>query len=1047
MDAKHRESDIKSPSIISNSPKKSGKYLTKTAGLLLTVLPLLSMQTALADIIVWDGDTSVNWSDGGNWSGNSAAGAGDTAFFSDNAPTNQPEINVAAITIDGIEYDSSITGSTLGVNQNLTIATDGIVNRVATNTQTITVASTFTLNLQAGNIAAGVNLVNNGSFDVNSDSDITVNEPITGTGDLTKSGAGTLTLLGTSTFSGGTTVDEGNLQLGDGLAEGNIDTSGVAGIDVAAGAGLIFNSPDTLSFGDVISGDGTVTQSGADTLTLTNDNLYTGKTTVNSGGLRIGNGGAAGSLQSSEVELADSNVDLTFNSTTNSTFAGNITGLGSLVKSGNNTLTLTGTGNSYLGNTTVNAGILQIGDNATTDAGTLGSTVSLADGAELQFNRPDQYVYGGVISDADAETGVGIVRQAGDGTLVLTGNSTYTAPTIIDAGTLQIGNNSLAGSVASDITNNSALVFYRSDDLVTYAGAIDGAGSLSKMGSGILALNGDSSLFTGVTTVDQGTLLVGDANNTDVVLGDGSNSLTVADGATLGGFGTVAADVTVQYGATMSPGASIGTLTIDGDYVQEAGSTYLVELDGLGNSDSVTVTGSADIQGGDLVMNVDAGFIPGHTYTILTTTGGFVTDPQFDNVTAVTATTDLLTQNFLAAEVQQFASPTGDEEILLVPEYNATRFATAAQTPNQQAVADYIIATGGTTSVQNLIAGITTDEEFQVAMDQISGATYANQVLQVAQVGRWFDSQMMDRVDFYPQCEGVMDAKSTHSWPDNCPRTRSVWVTPYASSANIDADDVSGLDTSMGGVAVGADFPVADTAEVGVAFAGSYFSSDISGDNENGSDDGTLYQFGVYGSYHMNDWTLAASIAVGATDDISATRNIGTANGGTISVDGSYSTTIVSEQLRATYVKQVNQTRILPFIGLVGQQVSADSFTETGDVDFALNVSDSDYNSFKSQLGSSVQVPMAHMTFLATVAWQHEFSDTQGTFTAYIDQLGDAQTFDVVGTDIGSDSALIKVGVVLLEKGRVNLTASYEGVFASSYSENGGKLQLDFDLS
>ena len=52
----------------------------------------------------------------------------------------------------------------------------------------------------------------------------------------------------------------------------------------------------------MISGTGTVTKSGAGTLTLTGDNTYTGGTTISAGTLSLGNGGTTGSVAGNIVD-------------------------------------------------------------------------------------------------------------------------------------------------------------------------------------------------------------------------------------------------------------------------------------------------------------------------------------------------------------------------------------------------------------------------------------------------------------------------------------------------------------------------------------------------------------------------------------------------------------------------------------------------------------------------------------------------------------------------------------------------------------------------
>lgn len=97
------------------------------------------------------------------------------------------------------------------------------------------------------------------------------------------------------------------------------------------------------------------------------------------------------------------------------------------------------------------------------------------------------------------------------GTLVLTAANTRTgATTIGSSGTLKVGTggtNSLLGGGA--VTNDGSLVFnYGSGATVTFSGLISGAGSVTKQGTGLLALTASSS-HTGATTVEQGTLRIG----------------------------------------------------------------------------------------------------------------------------------------------------------------------------------------------------------------------------------------------------------------------------------------------------------------------------------------------------------------------------------------------------------------------------------------------------------------------------------------------------------------------------------------------------------
>ena len=96
---------------------------------------------------------------------------------------------------------------------------------------------------------------------------------------------GTLILSAANTYSGGTTIASGTLQLGDGGTTGSIVG------DVTDHGTLAFNRSDTMTFGGVISGDGSITQIGLGTTILNAINPYTGGTIISDGALVIGDFG------------------------------------------------------------------------------------------------------------------------------------------------------------------------------------------------------------------------------------------------------------------------------------------------------------------------------------------------------------------------------------------------------------------------------------------------------------------------------------------------------------------------------------------------------------------------------------------------------------------------------------------------------------------------------------------------------------------------------------------------------------------------------------
>ena len=91
-------------------------------------------------------------------------------------------------------------------------------------------------------------------------------------------------------------------------------------------------------------------------------------------------------------------------------------------------------------------------------------------------------------------------------------------------------------------------------------------------------------------TINNGKLL---ANNTSGSI-NGTGTITVNSGATLGGSGKVGA-VVVHTGGFLAPGASIGTLTVSGDVTLNDGSTTAMEInntDGIRTADKVAASGA-----------------------------------------------------------------------------------------------------------------------------------------------------------------------------------------------------------------------------------------------------------------------------------------------------------------------------------------------------------------------------------------------------------------------------------------------------------------------
>jgi fibronectin-binding autotransporter adhesin len=511
--------------------------------ILVLLVVLASRSAAMAQAnLVWDANAATAGSGGsGTW--NTTA----TTWF--NGATHGPW---SAVNFDNAIFGSTAGTVTLGVPvraHNLTFDTTGYIVR----------NSTLTLGGTTPTITTNAALATIGSV-------------IAGGAGLTTSGAGTLVLTGTNTYTGGTTIGAGTLQVGSGGTAGSLGTG-----NISNNATLVINRSNAVTFGQAISGTGSIANIGNGTTTLTGDNTYSGTTTINAGILQIGSGGTTGTLGTGAVT---NNTALRINRSNAITVANDIGGTGTLTKLGAGATTLTGT-NTYSGTTTISAGTLQVGNGGT--VGTLGSG-NITNSAALRINRSDAFTLGQNIS------GSGTVTQAGSGTTTLTGTNTYSGVTTISGGTLRVGNGGTAGSLGTGaVTNNAVLEIDRSD-AVTLAQTISGTGALRQVGTGTTTVTGNNT-YIGGTTISAGTLQVGNGG-TAGALGSGTitnnaalvinRSNAVTFGQAIGGSGTL---TKLGAGTTTLTGANtyIGTTTISAGALQ------------IGNGGTIGALGSGNV--------------------------------------------------------------------------------------------------------------------------------------------------------------------------------------------------------------------------------------------------------------------------------------------------------------------------------------------------------------------------------------------------------------------------------------------------------------------
>ncbi|TIR17842.1 MAG: autotransporter outer membrane beta-barrel domain-containing protein [Mesorhizobium sp.] len=358
-------------------------------------------------------------------------------------------------------------------------------------------------------------------------------------------------------------------------------------------------------------------KTGSGTWALTADNTATTNWDIQQGTLQIGNGGTTGSI------IGDVTNDgmLAFDRSDVSTFAGIISGSGTVNQIGTGTTILTGA-NTYGGGTTISAGTLSVsadnnlgaasggltfngGTLQTTSAFTSSRNVALTDNGTFQTDA--DLVLTGVIS------GSGLFTKTGAGMLTLLGNNSYTGGTRILGGILEAEGGNAIGDQSAVIAQAGVFRVLGDETIGTLSGD---AGTVELVGDLTTSTNfaNTTALFYGGITGTGG--FVKNGAYRQVLAGNNSyQGATQILGGTLYAVGSGidsipdASAVTVAAGATLSlarPSISSSITGIDSDdetigSLSGAGNVALGDRKlTIGGDASTTFSGSMSGAGGSL---------------------------------------------------------------------------------------------------------------------------------------------------------------------------------------------------------------------------------------------------------------------------------------------------------------------------------------------------------------------------------------------------------------------------------------------------------------
>ncbi|WP_238322053.1 autotransporter outer membrane beta-barrel domain-containing protein [Komagataeibacter europaeus] len=583
-----------------------------------------------------------------------------------------------------------------------------------------------------------------------------------------------------------------------------------------------------------------------------------------------------------------------------------------------------------------------------------------------------------------------------------------------------------AGSkIHGNIESYGAVTFHNDADY-TMANTLIGSGSLTKAGSGLLDYTGDGSGYSGQADVTAGTLAV-DGNLA-------SAPVTVESGAMLEGGGQVGS-VVVDQGAVLQGGRNgTGTLSVNGDLQQQAGSALVA------NGGHVSVTGSATIaQGAQLVMSqgVLGGLRNAGTdgYRVLSAAQGVSGTYALQGDTQVSSFESIIDAY--------------DANDVYLRTEQTRAFTDVAVTRNQRATAGALdaLASSGIASAVGLVGS---DAQARQALNATSGEIHASARTALIQDSFYLRNAAIDRLrgaacdpGAGPQSTANLHGRRTDG---TCQQEHAaLWGEAYGGWGHNSGDgNAAGMHHSVGGFILGADTPVFGTWRVGGLVSYGHSAFDVGGRDSSGHSN--TVSVGGYAGTH---WGRLA-LRIGATyswDMLGMNRQVAFAG---------YSSRESSAYMGGTaqgfgdlgYRFNAGLVALEPFANVAYVNLHTDGFHEHGGnaalVGRAMDTGTT-YSTFGLRMSSILRAGAVMLVPNASFAYRHAFGELTPTTREYFAQ-GGGTTFDIAGVPLSENAAVVDAGLKAVMSDRIDVGVSYIGQYGERSRDTGirGKFRLKF---
>ena len=827
----------------------------------------------------------------------------------------------------------------------------------------------------------------------------------------TAGSASILNNYGTITFYNSGTAGNASITSNGDVNFNNTSTAGAA--TISSNGNVNFNNSSSA---------GSASISSSDTLRFNDSSTAGNASIVNTGGVGftgsskagsariINNGGGVDFNDTSSAENATitNNAQLRFvgNSTAGSAtitnnnqllFYSNTSAGGAVIT---NTNQLTFYSNTTAGNATItNSGNVLFDGNSTAGNAQL---INTAPGAVINFFTP------GPASDGKISAG----SLAGNGRFDLNGAE------------LTVGGNNLSTNVTGVLTGTG---------LVT-------GNSLIKIGTGTLTLSGTNT-YTGATEVNGGTLAV----NGSIAA---SSGVTVNSGGTLGGTGIVG-NTTIN-GGTLAPGNSIGLLTVQGNLVFTAASSYMVEVSPA-SADRVNVTGTANLGGATVNASFAAGSYVAKQYTIVNATSGL------GGSTFGTFVNTNLPSGFKSSLSYDANNAYLDLALAFVAPPNTGLSGNQSGVGN--ALVNYFNRNGG---IPLVYGGLTATGLTQASGETATGGQQTTFNAMTQFLGMMTDPFSAGRGGAAPGAIGFADegtasayastaksraARDAYAMFTKAPLAQgydprwSAWASGFGGAQTTDGNAATGsntLSSRIGGVAVGVDYRFAPNTIAGFAMAGGGTNFSVANGGSGRSD---LFQAGGFVRHTIGSTYLSGALAYG-WQDVTTNRSVMTDQ-----LQAHFNANTFSGRFEAGNrfaTSWLGGLGLTPYAAVQFTAIALPAYVESavaGSNAFALGYAAKTVNDARSELGlrtdKSYAVGDALLTLRGRAAWAHDFNTDRAASATFLALPG--ASFVVNGAAPARDAALTTASAEMTFISGISLAATFEGEFSQVTRSYAGK--------